>query len=80
MLELPPSEEPEYLQFMFSVPYSFTWYSAHLSVGIAPFFHANTSSAELFNSFYHYSEATFSRNKAGTMVEFEGSRGGCFVY
>ncbi|XP_059085117.1 uncharacterized protein LOC131882093 [Tigriopus californicus] len=71
-LEVPPKEDPEYIQIMFSVPFSLSVRGSYLAVGISPIL---INATGLFNSFYYYDELTFERQESGNLVEFASDRG-----
>ena len=72
-LELPPDEDPTYIQVMMSVPYNLNSYNAYLAVGVDTMY---LNSTGLFDHLYYYS-GPFERAPAGSLVEFtpEGGKG-----
>ena len=72
-LELPPEEDPTYIQIMMSVPYNLNSYNAYLAVGVDTMY---LNSTGLFDHLYYYS-GPFERAPAGSLVEFtpEGGKG-----
>ena len=72
-LELDPSDDPEYIQVMFSVPYNLNSYDSYLAVGVSPVY-LNSSDGGVFKTFYYYSGA-FQRAKAGRMAEYQSEKG-----
>merc|ERR1739844_888206 len=77
-LELPPDEEPTYIQGMMSVPYNLNSYNAYLAVGVDTMYPNSTG---LFDHLYYYS-GPFERAPAGSLVEFtpQGGKGTFIVY
>ena len=71
--ELPPEEDPTYIQIMMSVPYNLNSYNAYLAVGVDTMY---LNSTGLFDHLYYYS-GPFERAPAGSLVEFtpEGGKG-----
>jgi hypothetical protein len=72
MLEVPfESEELEYLQMMFSVPYNLHAHGSYFAVGITDVY---LNVTDLFSSIYYYT-GSFQRKLAGQMGEFKSSKG-----
>jgi len=74
-LELPPEEDPTYVQIMMSVPYNLNSYNAYLAVGVDTMYFNSTG---LFDQLYYYS-GPFERAPAGSLVEFTPEGGKVMV-
>ena len=70
-LEVPPEDDPEYIQVMFSVPYNLQTYDSYFAIGISQVYLNITG---LFDDLYYYAGA-FRRAEAGKLIEFSGERG-----